>query len=98
MWLELKQKGRSACFLGVYYRKPDTGIDELNELEENFENVLALSSNIIVMGDFNVNMHADSKQPHSYASVTLTLHTKKYWCNFTQKNNFVATIVTHIVE
>ena len=52
MWLEFKQKGRSECFLGVYYRKPDTGIDELNELEENCENVLALSSNNYCDGRF----------------------------------------------
>ena len=49
-------KKRSNNFSGVYYRKPDSGIDHLNDLEENFENVLALSSNVIVMGDFNVNM------------------------------------------
>ena len=56
MWLELKQRRGPAFFLGVYYRKPDSGIDHLNDLEENFENVLALSTNVIVMGDFNVNM------------------------------------------
>ena len=56
MWLELKQRRGPAFSLGVYYRKPDSGIDHLNDLEENFENVLALSTNVIVMGDFNVNM------------------------------------------
>ena len=60
MWLELKQRGRSAYFLGVFYRKPDNSIDQLIELEENIETVLSQSNNVIIMGDFNVNMMAQN--------------------------------------
>lgn len=60
MWLELKQRGRPAYFLGVYYRKPDTCIDHFEELEENIERVLTESNNVIVMGDFNVNMLSEN--------------------------------------
>ena len=61
MWLELKQRRGPAFFLGVYYRKPDSDIDDhLNDLEENFEKCTCTIHRCYCNGWFQ-RWYADSK-------------------------------------
>ena len=56
LWLEVKRVNSSSLFIGIVYRKPDANTSFFNTLEENIDRVMAVSNNVMILGDFNCNM------------------------------------------
>ena len=77
LWLEVHEK-KGKRLLGCYYRPPSGSVSSWEVLDENVAGATTVTSNIIIVGDFNVNM----LEPHS----TSMQHARSFLSKFQFSN------------
>ena len=71
LWLELRENRRCRV-VGCYYRPPSQNVDQWQVLASSIERVQAISDDIVIVGDFNVNMLDPSGHHHSHLSAIMS--------------------------
>ena len=56
IWIQIENNYESDFILGYVYRTPNSGTEWFNNFEKQLENVMSLGLNIVMMGDFNVDL------------------------------------------
>jgi hypothetical protein len=69
LWIEIKIE-RHPVLIGGFYRPPDANLNYFNLIEESFDRVLNTQySNIVIAGDFNLNLLSTSTCPNKLQSI-----------------------------
>ena len=69
IWLEVKSKQSSSVMVGFLYRNPSASFEWYDQFTENLDSVCKNNSNLLLMGDFNIDM----LKPHHAWDATSSL-------------------------
>ena len=78
LWCDIKPSSGKSFLLGCLYRPPSSNVSYFNKIVDNVEMALNISDDILVMGDFNIDVSDPSHQYYSKFTAFCDL------CNLTQ--------------
>ena len=65
LWCDIKPSSEKSFLLGCLYRPPSSNVSYFNKIVDNVEMALNISDDILVMGDFNIDVSDPSHQYYS---------------------------------
>ena len=70
MWLEVKHESQKAFLLGYTYRPPSSHLRWTTDFEQILEQVFTENKEVILLGDFNLNLYDNSNSVRNWLQVT----------------------------
>ena len=64
LWCNIKPSSGSPFLLGCIYRPPSSNIQCFNKIIDNIEKAISLNENIVILGDFNIDV-SDCNHPYN---------------------------------
>ena len=61
LWIEVKLLNAKPILVGTFYRPPSSNVQYQSKIEESITKVCELNCEVIILGDFNFNMHSSSE-------------------------------------
>ena len=95
IWLEVKHKAQKSFLLGYTYRPPSSNQRWMNDFEEILERVYTESKEIILLGDFNLNMLDSNNIVRNWLQFTESVNLTQLVDSPTRVTATSATVIDH---
>ena len=95
MWLEIKHKAQKSFLLGYTYRPPSSNQSWIDDFEGILEQIYTENKEIIMLGDFNLNMLDNSNIVHNWLQFTDSVNLTQIVDLPTRVTATSATIIDH---
>ena len=95
IWLEVKHKAQKSFLLGYTYRPPSSNQRWMNDFEEILERVYTESKEIILLGDFNLNMLDSNYIVRNWLQFTESVNLTQLVDSPTRVTATSATVIDH---
>ena len=96
MWFEVKPDYKKSFLLCFVYRPPKSTIDWIDDFEKELGMAVTINSDIILLGDFNMNFKAPSKPPQKWLNVLETFNLQQLIVDATRVTKDTSTLIDHI--